>query len=134
MKNAIIWGAVTGLLSGFWILIMHWSGITTGPTHDLKPIEYTSVIIPFIGLYFGLTNYRAKAGGRMSFLEGLVEGFKIMIVGGIITIGFSIVYFNYVSAGSSLADFSGQIFGAFLVGVLFDFAIVLLLMNKSKED
>lgn len=134
MKNAVIWGAVIGVLSGFWIFVMHWSGVTTGPSHELKPIEYTSGFIPLLGLYFGLRNYRDKyLGGSMSFLESVIEGFRILLVGGGITIACAILYFNYVSAGDSLFDFSGQIFGALLLGILFDLGVSLLLMNRYTD-
>jgi hypothetical protein len=32
----------------------------------------------------------------------------------------------------SIADFSGQIFGALLLGLLFSLAVALLVMNKHK--
>lgn len=132
MKNAIITGVIIGALSGLWIFIMHCTGVTTGPSHDLKPIEYTSGLIPLLGLYFGVRNYRESyLGGKMNFFEGLVEGFKILIVGGIIAVFFSILYINYVNAGT-IADFSGQIFGALLLGLLFSLGVALLLMNKNK--
>ncbi len=68
----------------------------------------------------------------MSFLEGLIESFKILIVGGIIAIAFVVWYVNYIAA-KSLADFSAYIFGAMLLGLLFAFGVTLLLMNKSKN-
>ena len=133
MKNAIITGVIIGLLSGLWIFIMHWSGVTTGPHTDLKPIEYTSGLIPLLGLYFGVRAYRDKVlGGRITFIEALVEGFKILLVGGIIAVAAAILYINYVNAGT-IADFSGQIFGALLLGLLFSLGVALLTMSKSKN-
>ncbi|RKR81156.1 uncharacterized protein DUF4199 [Mucilaginibacter gracilis] len=132
MKNAIISGAIIGVLSGLWIFIMHWSGVTTGPQHDLKPIEYTSGLIPLLGLFFGVRNYRENyLGGEMSFFEGLIESFKILLAGGVIAVTAAILYINYVNAGT-LADFSGQMFGALLLGLLFSLGVSLLLMNKNK--
>ncbi|EHQ27292.1 DUF4199 domain-containing protein [Mucilaginibacter paludis] len=133
MKNAVISGVIIGIVSGIWIYVMHWAGGSTESTHELKPIEYTSGLIPLIGLYFGVRNYRENyLGGAMSFLEGLVEGFKILVVGGIITMAFAIWYINYVAAGT-IADFSGYIFGALLLGLLFSLGVSLLLMTKSKN-
>lgn len=133
MKNAIITGAVIGVLSGLWIFIMHWTGVTTSPHTDLKPIEYTSVLIPLIGLYFGARNYRDNyLGGRITFIESLIECFKILLVGGVIAVAAAILYINYVNAGT-IADFSGQIFGALLVGLLFSLGVSLLVMSKSKN-
>lgn len=133
MKNAIITGVIIGVLSGLWIFIMHASGVTAGPHTDLKPIEYTSILIPLIGLYFGVRSYRDNVlGGRITFIEALIEGFKILLVGGVITVAAAILYINYVNAGS-IADFSGQIFGALLVGLLFSLAVALAVMSKSKN-
>ena len=133
MKNAVIYGAIIGVLSGIWIFVMHRLGISTKPTADFQPIEVTSVIVPLIGLYFGVRSYREnEKGGRISFLEALIEGWKILIVGGIIAVFFAILFINYVTAGS-ITDFSGQIFGALLVGLLSSLAVALLVMSRSKN-
>jgi hypothetical protein len=133
MKNALIYGAIIGVLSGIWIFTMHRLGISTKPATEFQPIEITSVIIPFIGLYLGVRAYRENdLGGRISFLEGLIEGWKILIVGGIIAVVFAICFINYVTAGS-ISDFSGQIFGALLVGLLASLAVSLLIMTRSKN-
>ncbi len=133
MKNALIYGAIIGVLSGLWVFTMHWLGITTKPTVDFQPIEISSIIIPIIGLYFGVRAYREKdLGGRITFIEALVEGWKILIVGGIISVTFAILFINYVTAGS-ITDFSGQIFGALLVGLLTSLVVSLLVMNRSKN-
>jgi len=86
-----------------------------------------------LGLYFGVRSYRENdLGGKISFLEALIEGWKILIVGGVISVVFAILFINYITAGS-IADFSGQIFGALLVGLLFSLAIALLVMSRSKD-
>jgi hypothetical protein len=133
MKNAVIYGAIIGVLSGIWIFAMHRLGISTKPTAEFQPIEITSVIIPLIGLYAGVRSYRQnELGGRISFLEALIESWKILIVGGIISVVFAILFINYVTAGS-ITDFSAQIFGALLVGLLTSLVVSLLMMNRSKN-
>ncbi len=125
-----------GILSGIWILILHFSGVYESiyPNADnFSWLEIASIIIPFIGLYFGIKSFRDNYnGGRMEFFEGIFEGFKIMIVGGIIAAFFATVYVQYV-AQSLKMDFMGRIGGAGLVGVLFTLAISLLLMNKQRN-
>ena len=133
MKNAVIYGAIIGVLSGIWIFAMHKLGISTKPSTEFQPIEMTSVIIPIIGLYLGVRSYREnEKGGRITFLEALIEAWKILLVGGVISIFFAILFINYVTAGSITA-FSGQIFGALLVGLLSSLAISLLIMSRSKN-
>ena len=131
MKNAVIFGIVIGVLSGAWILMMYLLGYTT--FQATSPIEYTSVLIPFIGLYFGVKRYRnVEQGGNITFFEGLQESFKILIAGGIVAVALGILYFNYV-AKSSISDFSGKIFAALLVGVIAALSVSLLLMTDSKR-
>lgn len=133
MKNAVIYGAIIGVLSGIWIFAMHLLGISTKPTTEFQPIEITSIIVPIVGLFWGVRSYREnELGGYITFLEALMEGWKILLVGGIISIFFAILFINYIAAGS-ITDFSGQIFGALLVGLLSSLGISLLTMKSKKN-
>jgi hypothetical protein len=133
MKNAFQSGLIIGILSGLWLFIMRWAGYTTF-NDQVSPIEYISILIPIIGLYFGVRSYRDKElKGNMGFLEALVQSFKILIVGGVIAIFVGIVYINYVAAESNFRDFSGRIFGALLIGLLSSLAVSLLLMTKPEK-
>jgi len=134
MKNALITGLVIGILSGLWLFVTNAMGYNTVSPHQIAPFEYISVLIPFVGLYFGIRNYRqTDMGGSISFLEGLIQSFKILIVGGVIAIFAAIVFVNYVSgAGANYTDFSGRMFGALLVGLLEALAVSLIVMNKHK--
>src|ERR1700755_932794 len=101
MKNALIYGGIIGVLSGLWIFAMHRMGVSTKPSVDFQPVEISSIIIPLLGLYFGVRSYREnEKGGTISFLEALIEGWKILIVGGVISVVFAILFINYVTAGS----------------------------------
>jgi hypothetical protein len=136
MKNAIVPGLIIGLLSGIWLFIMRKMGLSF--TNDnVAPVEFISVLIPVIGLYWGVKSYRdGELKGQMNFLEGLIHGFKILIVGGIISVFLGIVYINYIEPKSTnWSDFSGRIFAALLIGVLSALSVTLLLMRKqSKVD
>ena len=133
MKNAIITGAVIGILSGLWMFIMHWLGFSPQAS-SMANIEYVSVLIPLVGLYFGMRNYRnTDCGGRMGFLEALIQSFKILLVGGVITTGAAILYIAEIETGNNLQDFSGRIFGALLVGILFAIGVSVLLTTKANK-
>ena len=133
MKNAFITGLVIGILSGLWLFTMHWMGYNTTGAHQIAPYEYLSVLIPFVGLFFGVRAYREnEMSGVISFLEALVQCFKTLIVGGVIAVFIAILYLNYVSGGVNFTDFSGRMFGALLVGMLEALAVSLILMNKHK--
>jgi hypothetical protein len=134
MKNAVLPGVIIGILSGIWLFIMRRMGLTF--TNDnVAPVEFISVFVPVIGLYMGVKNYRDKElGGKMNFLEGLVHGFKILIVAGVFVVFIGIVYLNYIEPkGTNWSDFSGRIFAALLIGVLSALAVTLLLMSKSSK-
>ena len=133
MRNALWSGIIIGILSGLWLFIMHWSGYDTH-ADKVSPIEYLSVLIPLIGLFLGLRSYRNDVlGGEMGFIEGLVQCLKILFVAGAIAIFLGIVYINYIVKGSNFLDFSGRLFGAFLLGILFSFLVTLGLMTRGTK-
>jgi len=133
MKNGIITGVVIGVLSGLWLFIMHIAGYDL--TKDqVSPFEYVSIIIPIAGLYFGIRSYRdTDCGGKMGFLEALIQCFKILVLAGIVAIFAGILYISYVEAGNNARDFSGRMFGALLIGLLSSLAISLILTTKSNK-
>jgi hypothetical protein len=134
MKNAVISGIIIGVLSGLWLFIMRWSGYTMF-NDQVAPIEYISILIPVLGVFFGLRGYRNdELNGEMSFLQGLVQSFKLLLIGGVVSGFAGIVYINYVEAQHNFRDFSGRLFGALLIGVLSSLAATLLLMNKSNNS
>ncbi|MCC8424436.1 DUF4199 domain-containing protein [Mucilaginibacter sp. UR6-11] len=133
MKNALIWGAVIGVLSAAWLFITHAMGYDT---YDDKtaPFEYLSILIPVAGLFFGVKGYRDhELGGNMGFLEALIQSFKILLFGGILAVFAGIVYINYIQAGNNFTAFSGRMFGALLVGLLSSLAVSLVLATKSNK-
>jgi hypothetical protein len=129
MKNALIWGAVIGILSAAWLFITHAMGYDTTAPH-----EFISVFIPIIGLFFGILAYRNELGGDMGFLEALVQSFKILLFGGILAVFVAIVYINYFQPnGGNFMAFSGRMFGALLVGLLSALGVSLVLATKSNK-
>ena len=134
MKNAFVPGLIIGILSGIYLFAMRKMGLTFSG-NNFDPREFVSVLIPVIGLFIGVKSYRdGELKGKMNFLEGLVHGFKILIVGGVISVFLGIVYINYIEPKSAnWADFSGRIFAALLIGVLSALAVSLLLMTKSNK-
>ena len=137
MKNAFKYGIAIGVVSGIWILVLHFAGVweVEYPVSDrISWLEYISVLIPAIGLYLGIKNFRDYYnGGKMEFFEGLFEGFKIMLVGGVIAAFFATIYNGYANSATRDMDYMGRIGGAGLVGFLCVLSISLLLMNKQRN-
>jgi hypothetical protein len=137
MRNALKYGVFIGAASGLWILLMHALGVYHQPSEGplrINYLEYLSVIIPFTGLYFGIKNYRNNInGGRLEFLEGLMEGFKILLVGFILYTAASSLYVQYSSSPMLTIDYYQRIGGAGLVGILFNIVVSLLLMNRQHN-
>lgn len=134
MRNALIWGAIIGVLSGAWIFVMYKLGYTNDLSQGkISPFEYTSGFIPLIGLFLGVRYYKYHyKNGKVSFFETLLECFKILIVGGVIAVFFAILYITLV-APSTMIDFSGRIFGALLIGLLSSLLVSILLMTKQAD-
>lgn len=137
MKNAAKYGVIIGVLSGIWILIMHFSGVyaqdASDETNNMQWMEWASVLIPAIGLFMGIKNYRdTVSGGEMEFFGGLFEGFKIIIIGAVITAFFAIVYVQ-LNMSVMNTDYMFRITAALLISILLNLAISLILMNKQKH-
>ncbi|MCO5936723.1 DUF4199 domain-containing protein [Mucilaginibacter sp. RB4R14] len=136
MKNSVIFGSIIGVLSVVWLFVMRQTGYNLSDSKT-NPIEYVSILIPLIGLYFGVRKLRdGELKGNMGFLEALVQSLKILMVGGVIAIFAGIVFINWGNGDSNdttFQSFSGRIFGALLVGVLEAFAVSLLLTTKSNR-
>lgn len=135
MKNSLLHGIIIGLVSGIWILIMHYAGVfaqNSTEGDNLSWLEYASVLIPAFGLYLGIKNYRDFVlRDKMEFYEGLFEGFKILIFGGITAALFAVIYMQF-SSNLKEVDFMYRIGAAALIGIILNLAISLMLMNKQK--
>jgi len=135
MKNSVIFGLLIGILSIIWLFVMRSTGYNLTDS-KASPIEYVSVLIPLIGLYFGVRNFRdGELQGKMGFLEALIQSFKILLVGGALSVFAGIIFINWMVQGNdtSFQSFSGRIFGALLVGVIMAFGVSLLLTTKSNK-
>jgi hypothetical protein len=134
MKNALTWGFVIGVLSAAWLFTTHAMGYDT-LNDKAAPYEYISILIPIIGLFFGILQYRSvDCDGKMGFFEALIQSFKILLFGGILAVFVAIVYINYIQAGNgNFMAFSGRMFGALLIGLLSALAVSLVLATKSNK-
>lgn len=132
MKNAVKYGVLLAIFSALWILIMHLLGFTPEKAKG-SWIEFTSLIIPFLGLYLGIKSFKKQNNNSLDFFEGLVEGFQILIIGAVLSGAIGFLYTYNKSSELSTTDYMQRIFGALIIGVLANFASTLLLMSKSNQ-
>lgn len=136
MKNALKYGGLIGVLSAIWIFIMHFSGICELgyiKNPNLLCMQYAFVLIPFIGIFFGVKNLRDTIKhGEMGFVEGLLEGFKIIIFGAVFSTLIGVVYFQFCQQFLG-TDYLERVFGIGLSAIVFNLLIALMLMKKGKK-
>lgn len=134
MKNAVISGIIIGLVSALWIAAMQLLGYNPQnlAASNQSWLEYTSILIPFFGLYFGIRGYKKERGGKLTFFEGIFEGFKIIAIGGLLAAASSFIYIS-IFAQDQTVDYMERIFGAIVIGLLFTLVNALLLMNSPKN-
>ncbi|MEO5910037.1 MAG: DUF4199 domain-containing protein [Pelobium sp.] len=134
MRNAVISGIIIGVVSGIWIALMQLFGYNPQNVEESNNnwLEYTSILIPFLGLYFGIRGYKKELGGKLSFFEGIFEGFKILAIGGLLAAGSSFIYIS-IFAQDLTVDYMERVFGAIVIGLLFTIVNSLLLMNTPKQ-
>ena len=102
-------------------------------SNNMQWMEWASILIPAIGLFMGIKKYRdTVSGGEMEFFGGLFEGFKIIIIGAVITAFFAIVYVQ-LNISVMNTDYMFRITAALLISILLNLAISLILMNKQKH-
>jgi hypothetical protein len=135
MKNAILSGVIIGIVSALWIVMMQTFGYNPQNLEDSKNIwlEYTSILIPLLGLYFGIKGLKNQQSGKITFFEGIFEGFKILAVGGLLAAASSFIYVS-IFAKDLTVDYMERIFGAVVIGLLFTLVNSLVLMTPPRNS
>lgn len=96
-------------------------------------MQYAFVLIPFFGIFFGVKNLRDTIKqGEMGFVEGLLEGFKIIIFGAVFSTLIGVVYFQFCQQFLG-TDYLERVFGIGLSAIVFNLLIALMLMKKGKK-
>lgn len=136
MNNAVQYGFILGFLSGLWIMLMHYMGVYE-PDFGFKDIhwmEYLSVWIPFTCLYIGLKNYRkTHFKNKMSFFEAMMQGFKILLIGGLLYMATLSIYLKYSGSVFLKIDYMQRISALGMVGILLVLVVSLMLMNRPRN-
>lgn len=137
MINAIKYGVIIGVLSALWIILMHAFGYYAfGPNgpKNITQMEYLSILIPFSGLYFGIKRFRkTHYKGKMSFFEGMMQGFKMMLVGGVLYMATLSIYLKYTHQVTLEIDYMQRLASVGVVGILLVLVVSLMLMTSPRN-
>ncbi|QNL51185.1 DUF4199 domain-containing protein [Olivibacter sp. SDN3] len=139
MKHAWPYGVLIGILSGIWIFFIQKTGVHNReiiPSRGILGIswmEYLSVLIPFVGLYLGIRKYKKTlTNGELSFFRAFVQGFMILLVGGVLA-GLATAILLQYEQQPYMEEYIGRFGGALLAGILLNFAVSLWFMNRPKN-
>ncbi|MBK0382218.1 DUF4199 family protein [Pedobacter sp. SD-b] len=134
MKNALVSGSIIGLFSFIWIFAAQKMGFYPSAIiqNGKEWINYTALIIPFLGLYFGLKSFKSKSKNRFCFATAVFQGFKILAVGGLLAAIFSIIYLQSQDHPNTI-DYMEFMLLAIGIGLLFTLINAFLLMDIKKK-
>lgn len=134
MKQAWPYGVLIGVLSGVWIFVIQKVGWHTSEgLLGISWMEYLSVFIPFLGLYFGIGNYKKTLPNReLSFFRAFVQGFMILLIGAVLA-GLATAMLLQYQRQQDMGEYMGRISGALLVGILLNLAVSLWFMNRPRH-
>jgi hypothetical protein len=135
MKNAIVSGIIISIVSIIWIIFLHLLDFDPLHTEATKFgwFEYTTLLIPVLGLFLGIRQLKKKQDGKLNFIEGIFEGFKILAVAAVLSGTFLTIYLNIYPKDLAF-DYMEKIFALLTLGLLSTLANSLLLMNTTPED
>jgi hypothetical protein len=80
MKTEIRYGIIFALIVVVYVMIEHFLGFNT-TRHDIG--QYTrlaGVLVPILGIFFGIRAKRQELNGRMIFGQGVKTGFLIAVI------------------------------------------------------
>lgn len=98
MKTEVRFGVLFGLLVVVYVLIEHVLGFNT-TRHDIGQYSrLMGVIVPFVGIFFGIRQKREKdLGGYMTWGQGVKTGFQIALIQTTITTLWFLLYGNVIN-------------------------------------
>jgi len=134
MKQAWPYGVLIGILSGIWIFVIQKTGgESAGGILGISWMEYLSVLIPFFGLYFGISHYKNTLPDKdLTFFRAFVQGFMILLVGGVLA-GLATAILLQYERQPYMDEYMGRIAAALLIGILLNLAVSLWFMNRPRN-
>lgn len=149
-KTHVKYGLIMSALTAAFILSMHLTGQYT-QLQERSPVEFIFIALtPILVWYFGIRAHKKKLQGKLSWKEGVREGFLIAVVYALTSPFVYLTYYllinpeliifmrqEYGMQTSSLAmvvflDILVQFVAALVMGALYGAVISLFLRTKSK--
>src|SRR3990167_9999021 len=149
-SNAVKYGFIMTVLTGVWILLMHFTGQYENKENISGPTDLAFIfIVPLVVWYFGISARKKELGGKLSFKEGVLEGAKISLVYAVLSPFVYLKYYLFLNpeilgfirseyglnrandAVVILVDMSTQFVSAIIGGTIYAAIISFFLRSKS---
>lgn len=150
-QNAGKFGLIMTVLNALYVLFMHYSG-QYGPEYAVNPLDFLFIlIVPFIVWWFGIEAKKKEKKGKLSFKDGVKEGFQISLVYAVLSPFVYAFYYlvlnpqildslkiEYGLQGVSdlqivFVDILAQFVSAIVFGTLYAIIISFILKTKSAK-
>ena len=95
IKTELTWGVIIGIVTILWMTFEYILGTTLGRPDLGTYTGFFSVIIPILGLSFGLRQKRKELGGKLTFGEGVKAGLIISVISAVIASLFVFIFLSF---------------------------------------
>lgn len=107
-NNAVKYGLALTVSIAIWITIMH-MGLYSEKKTGTTIIDYFYILIPLIGLYFGIKEKKHMLKNKFTLKTGIWEGFYISLVYAILSP--FVFYIYYIAINPESIEFAKKAYG-----------------------
>src|SRR5687768_12658197 len=80
MKTEIKYGVLFAAIVAVYVMIEHFAGVNT-TRHDIgQYTRFGGVLVPVLGVFFGIRAKRAELGGTLTFGQGVKTGALVAVI------------------------------------------------------
>ena len=98
MSKAILWGIITGITCGAWMLAEYYLGWHSSPIGNYT--GFIAILFVFFGLFFAIRQTREKEfGGYIDYKTAVKAGMKATLCLSVIIALFTYIYYEFVNPG-----------------------------------
>jgi hypothetical protein len=97
-KTVLTFGLISGAISSLMMVATVPLADKIGFDHNLEVIGYTTIVLSFLLVFFGIRSYRDNAGnGQITFAKAFAVGIAITLISSLCyVITWEVLYFNFL--------------------------------------